>query len=161
MAEIKVNIGDGKAKKTYNKTLTEDQLGPFLGKKIGDIVKGEALELKGYELEVKGGSDSSGFPMRKDVQGTTRKKILIVGGVGLRKTKYKGSKIRKIVAGNTIYEKTAQINLKVVKYGKEAIEKAPESEAKPGEEKTEDAKGTVDTPKKEAKADAPAEEKSK
>jgi len=33
MAEIKINIGDGKAKKTYNKTLAEDQLGPFLGKK--------------------------------------------------------------------------------------------------------------------------------
>jgi len=77
--------------------------------------------------------------MRKDVQGTSRKKILIVGGVGLRKTKYKGSKIRKIVAGNTIYEKTAQINLKVVKYGKEAIEKAPKAQAAPEGEATEKA----------------------
>ncbi len=122
MAEIKVNIGDGKAKKTYNKTLTEDQLGPFLGKKIGDTVKGEALELAGYELEIMGGSNSDGLPMRKDVNGFAKKKILIVGGVGLRKTKYKGSKIRKTVAGNTIFEKTSQINLKVVKYGKEPIE---------------------------------------
>jgi len=130
MAEIKANIGDGKTKKTYNKTLTEEQLTGLSGKKIGDVVKGDLIDLPaGYELEIKGGSDSSGFPMRKDVNGTNRKKILIVGGVGLRKTKYKGMKVRKLVSGNTIYEKTSQINFKVVKWGKEPIEKTAEEPA--------------------------------
>ena len=77
MAEIKANIGDGKTKKTYNKTLTEEQLTGLSGKKIGDVVKGELIDLPaGYELEIKGGSDSSGFPMRKDVNGFNRKKNL-------------------------------------------------------------------------------------
>ncbi len=138
MVELRINIGDGKAKKTYNKKLEDSS--SFVGKKIGDVVKGELIELAGYELEITGGSDASGFPMRKDVQGTNRKKVLIVGGVGLRKTKYKGSKIRKAVAGNTVYEKTSQLNLKVVKWGKEPIEKPPETpkeEAKAEEKKKE------------------------
>ena len=42
--------------------------------------------------------------MRKDVSGTGRKKILIVKGVGLKKTK-KGTKYRKTVCGNTIHSK--------------------------------------------------------
>lgn len=132
MAEIKVNIGDSKAKKTYNKVLDENSLNSFKGKKIGDIVKGELLDLPGYEMQITGGSDSSGFPMRKDVNGFARKKVLIVGGVGLRTNKRDGRKVRKSVSGNTIYEKTAQINLKVVKYGPEPIVK--ETEAAPKEE---------------------------
>ena len=39
-------------------------------------------------------------------------------------------KVRKLVSGNTIYEKTSQINFKVVKWGKEPIEKPAEPEAK-------------------------------
>lgn len=137
MAEIKVNIGDSKSKKTYNKTLTEEQVTPLIGKKIGDTIKGDSLELPaGYELEVRGGSDNAGFPMRKDVLGSGRKKILIVGGVGMKNQGRKGLKLRKMVSGNTIGENTAQINLKVVKWGKEPIEKEPEPEAAEATEET-------------------------
>ena len=38
-------------------------------------------------------------------------------------------KKRKMVTGNTIHEKTAQINLKVTKWGKGPIEAAPEAPA--------------------------------
>lgn len=127
MADIKVNIGDSKTKKTYNKTLTAETAQPFLGRKIGDVVKGDLLELPGYELQIVGGSDNSGFPMRRDVQGSAKKKILIVGGIGLRNTDRNGKKLRKTVAGNTIYEKTSQINLKVTKWGKGPIEAPTEA----------------------------------
>lgn len=125
MAEHKINIGDGKSKKTYKK-VTEDISG-FYDKKIGDIVNGEIIDLPGYELEIRGGSDSSGFPMRKDVDGTTRKRILITGGVGMKNQKRKGLRLRKMVAGNTVYEKTSQLNLKVTKWGKAPIEPVAES----------------------------------
>ncbi len=137
MAEIKINIGDSKSKKTYNKTLSEEQLTPFIGKRLGDTITGDALDLAGYEFEIKGGSDSAGFPMRKDVQGFARKKVLIVGGVGMRNQHRKGLKLRKMVSGNTIYEKTSQINLAVTKWGKAPIEAAKE---KPKAEKTAPAK---------------------
>ena len=134
MAEIKVNIGDSKSKKTYKKVLNEEQVAPLYGKKIGETFTGETIDLPGYELEVTGGSDKSGFPMRKDVQGSARKKILIVSGVGISKQSYKGSKRRKSVAGNTIGEKTSQINLKVTKWGKDPIEKPAEEPAAEGAE---------------------------
>lgn len=127
MTETKINIGDGKSKKTYKKTLTEEEITPLIGKKIGNTISGDAIGLPaGYELEITGGSDNSGFPMRKDVNGSIRKKILIVGGVGMKSTGRKGMKVRKMVAGNTVYEKTSQLNLKVTKWGKEPIEKVEE-----------------------------------
>ncbi len=129
MTEIKINIGDKKSKKTFNRTLSEEELTSFIGKKVGNTISGEALNLAGYEFEIRGGSDSAGFPMRKDVQGFARKKILIVNGVGIKNQKRKGLKLRKMVAGNTIYEKTAQINLAVTKWGKAPIEKTPEQPA--------------------------------
>ncbi len=133
MAETKINIGDKKSQKTYHKVLTPEQLTALSGKKIGETFKGDLIDLPGYELEIRGGSDSAGFPMRKDVHAAGRKKVLIVSGVGIRKTKYKGNKIRKTVAGNTIYEDTAQINCKVTKWGKDPIEK-PAEEEQPAEE---------------------------
>jgi len=128
MADVKVklNIGDSKSKKTYNKELTEEQFVHFLNKKIGDTVKGEAFDLAGYELTIKGGSDSAGIPMRKDVHGPNRKRILAVGGTGIRSTPRPGAKIRKLVAGNTVYEKTSQINVAVTKWGKDPIEPVAE-----------------------------------
>ena len=124
--EIKINIGDPKTGKTHKKVLAEDAAKILFGKKIGETFKGEAIDLSGYEFEIKGGSDSTGFPMRYDVQGTLRKRILIAGGVGFN-PKRKGIRRRKLVAGNEVYEKTAQINLKVVKYGKEPLEKPAEA----------------------------------
>lgn len=117
MAEIKLNLGyKGKSKK-----VTVEDAKFLHGKKIGDKVKGEGIDMPGYEFEVTGGSDASGFPMRRDVDGTGRKKILATSGVGIRKLPRKGMRVRKLVAGNTIHAKTAQINMKVLKVGKEDI----------------------------------------
>jgi small subunit ribosomal protein S6e len=130
MAEIKLNIGDPKSKKTITKAIADNAQDAFMGKMIGDKIAGDSFDLPGYEFEITGGSDNAGFPMRKDVKGTARKKILIVGGVGLRQN-LKGRKVRKSVAGNTVYAKTAQINLKVLKHGKTPLfeEKAEEKKA--------------------------------
>ncbi len=124
MAEFKLNIGDSKSKKTLKKDAKDNEAEIFLGKKIGDKVSGEPIGLPGYEFEITGGSDNTGFPMRRDVQGTARKKILIVSGTGIRKN-LKGRKVRKLVAGNTVFSKTAQINLKVTKWGKTPLFEEP------------------------------------
>lgn len=134
MATFKVCIGEQKGGKTHQKELSDDHAETLIGKKIGETVKGKDIGLDGYEFEITGGSDYCGFPMRKDVQGTNRKKVLITKGVGLRAGKRKGLRVRKNVAGNTVYEKTAQVNLKVTKAGKEPL--TPPTEA-PAEEKQE------------------------
>lgn len=134
MAEHKINIGDSKSKKTYKKTV--EDISGFFEKKIGDTVNGEVIDLAGYEFEITGGSDASGFPMRKDVDGIARKRILITSGVGMKSQKRKGLRLRKMVAGNTIFGKTSQINLKVTKWGKGPIE--PVTEEVPAETKAEE-----------------------
>lgn len=136
MAEFKVNIGDPKSGKTVQKVVSGDHAQALLKKRIGEKVSGEAIGFPGYEFEISGGSDYCGFPMRRDVRGTARKKVLIVKGVGLRHN-VEGRKVRKTVAGNTVYSKTAQINLKVLKQGEKPLieEKAEAKEEKAAEKK--------------------------
>ncbi|RME53160.1 30S ribosomal protein S6e [Candidatus Woesearchaeota archaeon] len=135
MVQYKVCVGDPASKKTLKVELSEEQSAALRGKKIGDVVKGDVLGLEGYELEITGGSDNCGFPMRKDVEGTGRKRILAVKGIGLKKNPVKGRRIRKTVAGNTISLRTVQVNMKVKKPGKKPLfeeDKGKEAEnAKP------------------------------
>lgn len=144
MAEFKLNIGDPKTKKVLKKDLKDAEAKPLIGLKIGDKVKGEIMDLPGYEMEITGGSDNAGFPMRKDVLGSNRKKVLIVSGIGIRKNN-KGNKRRRTVAGNTIYDGTVQVNMKVIKHGKTPLfeEEKPAEEASKEEataEQTEEVK---------------------
>lgn len=117
MAEIKFTIST-KTGKSYNKAIDTDS---FNGKKIGEKVSGDDVGLPGYELQITGGSDTAGFPMRPDVLGHGRAKPLLTGGVGIH-LKRKGMRKRKTVIGREINNTFAQINLKVVKEGSKSIE---------------------------------------
>lgn len=117
---------------SVQKEIADDAAKVVLGKKIGDHIKGDAMGFPGYEFEIKGGSDYCGFPMRWDVQGFQRKRLLIVEGVGMKKTA-NGIKHRKTVCGNTVHPKISQLNLKVTKEGSTPL-------APPKEEKKEEAK---------------------
>ena len=153
MANFKLVIGtkDGKC---HQKDVSDDQAEVFLRKKIRDKIEGSACGFDGYEFEVTGGSDHCGFPMRWDVDGNARKRILAVSGVGLRK-KGKGIKQRKTVCGNTIHGKITQINLKVLKEGKQPLVEPQEEKAEGGEEAPQE-----EAPKKEVKEEKPEEKPS-
>ncbi|MFX1388648.1 MAG: S6e family ribosomal protein [Promethearchaeota archaeon] len=89
----------------------------FEGMKIGDTIKGGVIGFPNYEFQITGGSDSSGFPMRKDVHGPVKKRILVSKrGIGY-KPERKGQKKRKTVRGNEITYDMTLINLKIIKYG--------------------------------------------
>ena len=119
--------------KSIQKEIKEADAKRFIGKKIGESVKGELLDLTGYEFTITGGSDYAGFPMRQDLPGVGRKRILAVGGIGIHNNE-KGVKRRKAVAGNQIYAQTAQINLKVTKEGKDSIFPVTEAKEEPKKE---------------------------
>ena len=125
------------------KELSEEESMVLIGKKIGDKISGDGLGFLGYEFEITGGSDDSGVPMRADNPGISRKRILAVEGVGIRK-KGKGIRVRKLVAGDTIIEKTAQVNVKVVKEGKIPLfeEKEEKNKEEPAQEQSEEDKET-------------------
>ncbi len=127
MADFKLVIADPKTGKCYQKEIKEPDSNIFVGRKIGEQVKGDEFGLSEYEFMISGGSDYCGFPMRKDVTGTGRKKILAVSGIGIRKLG-KGIRHRKTVCGNTIHTKISQINLKILKEGK--VKLAPEATEK-------------------------------
>jgi small subunit ribosomal protein S6e len=133
MVDKKIVIGNSNGK-SYQKVIESTE--PLIGRSIGENLKGDLIGFPGYEFMITGGSDVSGFPMRKDIKGARRVKILANSGVGV-KVKRRGLLIRKTVAGNTIGEKTIQINLKVEKQGTKKLEEIFNSkeEAKPEEKK--------------------------
>jgi len=118
---MKVVISEPKTGKSYQIEIDEKKSKALYGSKINEEVDGAIIGLTGYKLEVRGGTDKDGFPMRKDVYGTERKRILIASGPGFRK-KTKGERKRKGVRGNTISEFIEQINLKITKQGQKKIE---------------------------------------
>ena len=121
--------------KSIQKELSEEQSEILKGKKIGEQVKGDEIGFIGYEFLITGGSDDSGTPMRKDIELAGKKKILCVKGIGVKKKRH-GQKQRKTVSGSIIYEKTSQLNLKILKQGKEDLfAKAPEEAEKTKEKK--------------------------
>ena len=138
--EFKINIGD-KAGKSYKIILKEPEAANLIGLKIGNSFNGSVLGLNGYEFKITGGSDNAGFPMRKEVTGSRRARVLTGKSVGLKRVKQKGWRRRKTFRGNTIADDIAQINVIVVKQGKKKLKeifgkKAPAAkEEKPAEEK--------------------------
>ncbi len=125
MVEFKIVVSDPKTGKSYSFEAKDDVAESLIGKKIGDKIDGKLIELEGYELEITGGSDNAGFMMKKSIEGTQRKSIVVPKGKGFWKTR-KGVRARRTFAGNTVYEKTAQINCKIIKYGKKPLENPTE-----------------------------------
>jgi small subunit ribosomal protein S6e len=111
MAKFKVIVAssDGTTKSIE---IEGSQAQPLIGKKIGETINGTIIGLAGKSLIITGGSDSDGFPMRPDVHGGIKKRVLLSSGAGF-KPKRKGARKRKAVRGNTITDNIFQINLKV------------------------------------------------
>lgn len=107
MANFKLTVSDTKGR-SINRELKDDDAGPLLGLQIGDQTGASVVGLEGT-LRITGGSDRSGVPMRRDIHGISRKRVLIVKGVGLQKAEA-GQRVRKLMRGNTISEEIYQVN---------------------------------------------------
>ena len=89
-----VNDTSPKSKgKSYSVEITGSNYNHFLGKKIGDTVDGMFVgdgdkALSGYKLAITGGADTTGRPMRSDLDGSGVKSVLITAGVGYKGKKY-------------------------------------------------------------------------
>ena len=117
----KVVVSDPETGRAYNIELDEEKAKIFIGKRIGDTVDASPIGLKGYKLKITGGSDKDGFPMRKDVYGRVRKRLLLSSPPGYR-PKGRGIRRRKMIRGNEITIDIVQMNTKIVKKGKKSIE---------------------------------------
>jgi len=132
LANFKLTISDIKGK-SVSKELKDSDANPLLGLQLGNETDASIVGLTG-KLKLMGGSDKSGVPMRNDVHGAARKKVLLSRGVGLQDAEA-GQRKRKLMRGNTISEEIYQVNCK---FDGELPVEAPAEDA--AEEKTEDKK---------------------
>ncbi|MCK5112584.1 MAG: 30S ribosomal protein S6e [Thermoplasmatales archaeon] len=121
MVEFKVVVNDTKNGKSHNIQVSGHHANSLIGKKISDEVDGIFVSLPGYKLQITGGTNKDGFPMRKDLPGTARRRILLSEGLGF-KPKDSGKRKKKSIRGNTINPDIVQINMKVIKHSSKPIE---------------------------------------
>jgi len=113
MAEFQVVVSDPDTGSTYQIEVDGQDANRFLGRSLGDEVDGSAVGLSGFTLELTGGSDDAGRPLRADVPGPNLREVLLDGGVGFEPSR-DGERKRVTVRGSEISEAVAQINAKVV-----------------------------------------------
>lgn len=133
MAKFKVIISDPETGNSKVVELEEARALPLIGKKIGDIIDGSIVDLAGHKVQITGGSDKDGFPMRPNVHGGVRRQIILSGGVGFN-PQNEGERKRKTVRGNVITDDIVQINMKIVEKPKE-MKKGKEKKEKEVSEK--------------------------
>ena len=134
MVEFKVVVNDIKSGKSYQVQVTGHHANSLIGKKIGDEVDGIFISLPGYKLQVTGGTDKNGFPMRRDFPGMARRRLLLSDSTGCHPTE-EGMRKKKSVRGNTINQDVVQINMSVTKHSSKPIDQLLKTET---EEKKED-----------------------
>jgi len=125
MAKFKLIISDPQQGTSKAMELQETRSAPLIGRKVGDILDGSIADMPGSKVQIMGGSDKDGFPMRPSVHGGVRRRVILSGGVGFN-PQTEGMRKRKTVRGNVITDDIVQINLKVVEKTKPKEIKKPE-----------------------------------
>jgi len=124
MAKFKIIVSDPGTGKSQVAELEGSRAVPLVGRRLGETIDGAIVGLGGQKIQITGGCDKDGFPMRFDIHGGVRANVILSEGAGFH-PKREGERRRKNVRGNVITEEIAQINMKIVeKTGKEKTEKA-------------------------------------
>ncbi|MFC6756950.1 MULTISPECIES: 30S ribosomal protein S6e [Haloarcula] len=121
MAEFTVAVSDPESGHTYQVEVDGQDANRFIGRELGDEVDGGAVGLDGYTLELTGGSDTAGRPMRPDVRGVATKSIMSDGGIGFEPTT-DGERKRITIRGREVSDETRQINAKIVGRGSDDVD---------------------------------------
>jgi small subunit ribosomal protein S6e len=112
LAQFKVVISDNNGK-SISQELKDKVASPLLGLKIGDIIDSNVVGINGGKMQITGGSDKSGTPMRPDLHGGVKKYILLARGIGMR-NRNPGIRIRKLIRGSMVTEEIYQLNCKLL-----------------------------------------------
>jgi small subunit ribosomal protein S6e len=120
MAEFTVAVSDPDTGETHQIDVDDQDATRFIGRELGEEVDGSAVGLDGYTLELTGGSDDAGRPMRADVAGTTLSELLVEGGVGFHPER-DGERKRVTVRGREVGDATRQINAAIIGRGDEDV----------------------------------------
>jgi small subunit ribosomal protein S6e len=143
MAKFKIIISDPETGTSKVVELEETRAVPLIGRRIGEVIDGSVVDLPGHKVQMIGGSDKDGFPMRRDVHGGVRRRVILSGGVGFN-PQNEGERRRKTVRGNVITDEIAQVNMKIVEKPKQPKEskKTKEKKEKESEQQAQTASTT-------------------
>ena len=121
MVDFKIVVNDTKTGKSHNILVSGHHANSLIGKKIHDEVDGIFVSLPGYKLQITGGTDKNGFPMRSDLPGSSRRRLLLSFSNGFKPQEH-GKRKKKSVRGNTINQDVVQVNMKITKYSSKPVE---------------------------------------
>ncbi|MEA2089865.1 MAG: 30S ribosomal protein S6e [Thermoproteota archaeon] len=127
MARFKINVSDPETGQSKPVELEGARIVPLIGRKLGEVVDGSVVGMSGHKLRITGGSDKDGFPMRPNIHGGTRTRVIVGKGVGFNPIRV-GERRRKSLRGSVITEEIVQINMKIVEKPKKAKEKKEKPE---------------------------------
>ncbi len=106
-------ISDPETGKSQKVEIEDTQMSPLLGRRIGETMDGVIANLPGHRIQLTGGTDRDGIPMRPDVHGGVKARIILSGGVGF-KPKKRGERKRVTIRGNMVSTDTTFLNFKIV-----------------------------------------------
>ena len=148
MAKFKVIVSDPEVGKSKVVELEGTRAVPLIGRRLGEVIEGTVMGMSGQKLQITGGSDKDGFPMRLNIHGGVRVNVILTESVGFHPDR-EGERRRKTVRGNVITEEIVQVNMKVVEKPRKArrakkekeepeakVEEAPTSSGGESAEKT-------------------------
>jgi len=162
MAKFKVIVSDPKGGKSKVVELDGARAVPLIGRKLGETIDGSVVGMSGRKLQITGGSDKDGFPMRPNIHGGVRVSVIVSKSVGFH-PKREGERQRKTLRGNVITEDIAQVNAKVLEKAKKAekperpkkAKKVKTEEKEPEKAEAEKVEAQTESPKPEEATEAP------
>jgi small subunit ribosomal protein S6e len=150
MAKFKIVLSDPEVGTSQMMELEGSRAVPLVGRRLGDLIDGTAVGMAGHKLRITGGSDKDGFPMRPDIHGGVKTRVVIAGGVGFHSHRH-GERRRKTLRGSVITEEIFQVNMKIVEKPAKKAKAKPLREAEA--EKTEKATSVKTKPVTEEKSE--------
>ena len=122
MAKFKIIVSDPSTGKSQVVELEGSRAVPLVGRRLGETIDGSIVGLSGHKIQISGGCDKDGFPMRVDIHGGVRANVILSSGIGFH-PKREGERRRKNVRGNIITEEITQVNMKIVEKPHKETEK--------------------------------------
>eukprot|EP00397_Hematodinium_sp_SG-2012_P065329 GEMP01094744.1.p1 GENE.GEMP01094744.1~~GEMP01094744.1.p1 ORF type:complete len:239 (-),score=67.43 GEMP01094744.1:85-801(-) len=96
---------------------------PFFDKRMSTVVPGDSIgeEFKGYMLQIAGGNDKQGFPMKQGILTNHRVRLLLKKGSSCYGPKRAGERKRKSVRGCIVGPDLSVMHLNIVQKGEKDI----------------------------------------
>ena len=84
MAKFKIIVSDPETGKSRSVEVEGTRAVPLIGRRLGEVIDGSVVGMSGHKLQITGGSDKDGFPMRPNIHGGVRVSVILSEGVGFQ-----------------------------------------------------------------------------